>query len=397
MEDRGAIFKGTGNSLNILVPTDKNGIFIGYVDEEGMKFSDTDRSVTLEGRDLTSLFTDAKYLGKPVPLTEKVDDVIRSLVKQQESTKKIEVVNATGGDLPILANLAPDLESTSGIVNPKRGTSFWDMIQEIIERSGLICYMDLDKLIINKPRNLFKKQKIKNFIYGKNLKDLSFSRKLGRHRGFNILVRSVNIRKKNVIDAAIPKESKRLDLGGGVEVTTPQLDKDGKKIEPAKAAPYLVFNVTDIYNKDKLIEAGESIYEELSRQQLEGSLSTKEMKIPESPYKEREDGSYVPFLSTESTPVDFNSIRNGSAIQVFLDISDLEKVKTIASVVERKRYLIKQQFEPKVAEALAESMNRTSYVFYVKSVTFELDQNNGFNMDIDFINFIELDNANLGV
>jgi len=397
MEDRKSIFAGEGNKLNILVPSSDNVVFIGYADEEGITFNDTSRIVSLNGRDLTCLFTDSKYLGAHIPLTKPVNEIIQDLINQQESTKKISVVNNTGGDLPILANLAPDLESTSGIVNPKRNGTFWDMIQEIIERAGLICYMDLDKLIINKPRNLYKKQKIKNFIYGKNLSSLSFERKLGRHKGFNIQVRSVNVIKKTLLEAKIPLESNRGDIGGGVEVTIPQLDKDGKKIEPQQAAPYLSFNVPDISSKEKLIEVGESIYEELSRQQLEGKLETKEMELPETAYREDKNGNYVPYVDKETMPVSFASIRNGSAIQVYIDVNDMEKIRTLSSMSERKRYLILQQFEPKVAEALAESLNRTAYVFYVKSVTFKINQDTGFSMEIDFINFIELDNAGLGV
>jgi hypothetical protein len=49
-----------------------------------------------------------------------------------------------------------------------------------------------------------------------------------------------------------------------------------------------------------------------------------------------------------------------------------------------------------VAAAFAQSINRINTPFYVKSAMFKLDQDNGFEMDIDFINFIDIDNALLG-
>lgn len=397
MEDRKSIFKGTGNDLNLLEFSEDNVVFVGYVDEQNLKFNETSRTVSMEGRDLTSLFTDAKYLGGPVATTKPIDQIIQELISKQEATKTIEVINETGETLPVLSKLAPNLDSTSGMVNPKKKTSFWDMIVEIADKAGLVVFMRLDKLVITKPRNLYKKQSVKNFIYGKNLKDLSFKRKLGKHKGFNVKVRSINLQKKQLLEASIPKDSSRSDLGGGVEITIPQLDKNGKKIEPAKPAPYLTFNVSDIVSKEKLIEVGESIFEELSRQQLEGNLSTKEMLVPETPYKKEEDGSYTPYSEEYSNPVKFSTIKNGTPIKIFLDIEDMEYIRTLSNINERKKYLILQGFESKVAEAMAESMNRASYVFYTKSVTFTINQDTGFGMDLEFINFIELDNKNLGV
>ena len=47
-------------------------------------------------------------------------------------------------------------------------------------------------------------------------------------------------------------------------VTIPQLDKDGKKIDPPKDADFMTFTVKDVTNKEQLIKIGESIFEELS-------------------------------------------------------------------------------------------------------------------------------------
>lgn len=389
LEDRKSIYRGIGSALNILKPTTENTIFIGYADEESIDFDDDSRIVTMEGRDLTSLFTDVKYLGQPISLAKPIDVILKELFGSLISTENIEIVNRTGEDLPILSKFAPDLETTSSILNPKRGATFWDMVQDVISRAGLIGYMELDKFIVTKPRNLYKKVNIKQFFYGKNLKSLKFSRKLGRHKDFNVLIRSANLKQKSVIEAKIPLESVRADLGGGLEVTVTQLDKDGKKIEPPKAAEYLTFNVTDIINKEKLIEIGESVYEELSRQQIEGSLSTFEMEIPEITGTNSSGNIYK--------PVSFATIRNGTPIRISIDVDDISKIRTLSSVAERKKYLIQQQYAPDVAEAFAQSMNRIATPFYTKAVTFTLDQNNGFSMDLDFINFIELDNAKLGV
>ena len=376
IEDKKSIYKG--NSLNILKPTEANTVFMGFADEETISFDDDTRVVRLEGRDFTSIFLDAAYLGKPVSLARPVDKIIEGLIWHdniEKQTKAIKIINRTGAELPVLSKFAPDLESSTAVENAGKKSSYWEMIQKVISRAGLIGYMELDKFIISKPQLLYKNSSKKIFIYGKNVKSLNYKRKLGRRKGFNIEVRSVFPEKKSLgmIIAKIPKDVESL----GFENTIPQLDKEGKKIKPEKAAPYIKFNVTDISSKQALIDKGLEIYEELSRQEIEGSLSTFEMEIPEE-----KDG--------RTKPVSFNTLRNGTPIEIQIEQDDLEMIRSVSSKRERKKFLIRQGYEPNVAEAFADSMDKAKNLFYTKSVRFELDQDQGFEMNIDFINFVEI-------
>ena len=66
------------------------------------------------------------------------------------------------------------------------------------------------------------------------------------------------------------------------------------------------------------------------------------------------------------------------------------------TVAARRKMLIKRGYTNDVANALAQSLGRVSTRFYTKAVRLSLSQNEGFEMELDFINFIELENANLG-
>ncbi len=386
MEDRKEVFKKS-NDLSLIVPSVENTIFQGFADEGSVEFDDDTRSVEIEGRDFTSLFIDTKRLNtSPIPLSKPIDEIIQSLILEQEATKDIKVVNRTGEPLPTLSKLAPDFNPVTSVKNQKRKETYWDIIQDILSRIGLLGFIEIDKFVIAKPQNIYEKKEIKQFLYGGNVKTLKYTRKLGRSKNYNVKINSINIAEKRVEEVKIPEDAtdpEFISNFGGIRITIPQLDKDGKKIEPPKDAEFLTFPVKDVSNKEQLIKIGESVYEELSRQQIEGSLSTFEMEVPEE-------------VDSGSKPVNFNQIRNGTAIKIYMSQDELNEISSTSKLAEKRNFLIRRGYPIKVATAFAESLNRINTAFYTKSVTFNLDQDNGFEMNINFINFIDLDSNLLG-
>jgi hypothetical protein len=383
VENRKKVFN-QDNSLSIIEPSADNIIFLGFSDEGSIEFDDDTRTVQLEGRDYTSLFIDQKRVNTdPIPLSKPVDQLIQDLINEQEATKNISVVNRTGSDLPTLAQLAPDFNPVTSVKNQKRKETYWDIMQDILSRLGLVGFIELDKFIITKPQNIYEKKEIKQFIYGGNIKTLSFKRKLGRAKNYNVKVRSFNAIDKRIEEALIPEEATDPTFVanfGNTRITTPQLDKDGKKIDPPKDADFYTFSVKDIGSKEQLIKIGESIYEELSRQQIEGKFQTFEMEIPEE-------------LDTGTSPIKFSKIRCGTAIRVYLSQDELGEISSDSPSSQKKAFLMRRGYPKELAEAFSESLNRINTAFYTKSVTFTLDQEDGFSMDIEFINFIDLDSA----
>lgn len=388
MEDRKRIFN-RDNSLNLIEPNEDNIVFLGFADEGKIQCDDDTRTVTLEGRDYTALLIDTKRVNTdPIPLSSPIESLVQSLIQELEATKNIVVENRTGqSPLPTLAQLAPDFNPVTAVKNQKRKETYWDIIQDIVSRVGLVGFIELDKFVITKPQNIYEKRDIKQFIYGANVKNFTLGRKLGRSKNFNVKVRSLNILDKRVEVALIPEEATDPSFVanfGNTRIAIPQLDKDGKKIEPPKDADFFTFTVKDVTNKEQLIKIGEAIYEEMSRQQIEGSLMTYEMEIPE----EAPNGFEV---------VKFSKLRNGSAIRLLLSQEELGQITSNSTRAEKKAFLLKRGYPQDLAEAFADSLNRINTAFYVKGVTFNMDQDNGFSMELDFLNFIDLDSSQVGL
>jgi len=384
IQDMRQLYKGKGikfDSLNLIKPTKENTIFQGFADEESISFDDTSRRVSFEGRDFTSLLIDTPFAGKALAVTSPLDKLVEDLVTNVPTTKNLKIINRTGEPLPSLSKVVPDYNPLAAQRSSRKNESIWDVVQDLVGKAGLIAYIELDSLIITKPRVLYKDTKSRQFIYGKTLKSLNFKRKLGRQKGFNIAVRALNIEDSELLLAKIPEEATpefAQSIGIKAEpVTITKLGSDNKAI--TEIAPFLTFRVADVKSKDRLIEIGQGIFEEIGRQQIEGSLSTKDMCVNE-----------------DVVEFDLTKIRTGTPVRVEFDIQDMEAMKRLTSAGAKEAYLLRQCYPPQVARAMSLSLGKFDTRFYTKSVQFMMTEADGFSLELEFINFIELTAKNLG-
>ena len=387
VEDKRQLFR-RNNELDLITSSQDNIIFQGFVDEDSISLSEDERNVTLKGRDFTSLLIDREYVGRPIQLSKPLDEVMRDLLNELPETRVgvntgIQVVNRTGRALPIIAEFASDKEANAGVKNPRKGRSYWDQIQDIVQQAGLIAYISLDELVITNPRTFYDSSQAKLFVFGQNLTDLSFERKLGRQKGFNVRVLSLNIERKEVIEARIPMQATEewtQEIGiARRDIQIPVVNTDGSMGEP-RQAPFITFRVRDVANFNQLVEIGQGIFEEMGRQQIEGSLTTKEMVVC--------DAQNNFFNSTQ--------FRIGTPIDISIDQGDLAGLPAVIDGNPRTnrsrivRFLINNCYDPAVAEAFADSLTQFDTPFFTKEVEFSLDQESGWKMTINFINFITL-------
>lgn len=353
-------------------------VFTGFADEESITLDDSRRVVRLEGRDLTSLLIDKKFGRGTVEINKDIKTLYEDFLTEVPGAESIDVVVRGDLDLPTLSKFLPDPSLKS--MNIKESESYWGVIQELASRAGLITFIEIDKLVISKPRALYDgaKQKAVRFVYGKNIKALEYKKKIGRRKGFNVIVRSMNPLEKVVMTVKIPKEATDAwsDATGipNVEVKIPDVDKEGKEIAYAdlKPAPYIAFTIPDVKYQAQLIEIGEQAYESMAREQIEGTLDTFEMD------SSTQDGSDFDLLK----------LRMGTPIKVEIEQTDLSALGSMAKPEEKKKFLLKRGYSSQVANALTENLNRLSNFMYTRSVEFDLNPTQ-FKVRVDFINFIE--------
>lgn len=382
IQDMKRVYDGD-NAATLINPSADNVVFQGFVDEESLEFDDDKRTVRFEGRDFTSLLIDAKYLeNKPIPLTTPLDEILSSLLAQLRATEQIKLDNRTGRTLPTLGSFAPDFGALGAHKNVGKDDTYWEIIQDLVSRAGLIAFIELDKLVLTTPRVLYDKSNAKQFVYGHNIKTLKFKRKLGRHKGFNITVRYMDLATKKVLQVKLPEEgtatwSQKTGIPAK-RVQVPVVKPDGT-LDTPKDAPFTAFLVANIKDNAQLIEVGEKIFEEMSRQQIEGEFDTHEMDT-----KDKEKKCFNLTKLMVATP-----------IGIEIDAGDMKGMTRFTTPQERERFLRSRCYEPNIARAMSKTMGKFTPVFYTKAATFTVDSESGFKMHVEFLNFIDLDNKGI--
>lgn len=391
IQDMGHLVDGMTGKRDRIEPSDgltpgkpSNVVFQGFADEESISLNDSARTISFEGRDFTSLLIDMKWDRESIDLFKPVSVVIQKILRDNKSTENIWIDNKVTGILPNIGSYAPDYKPLAAKRNNRKNESYWDVIQHVIGLAGLVAYIQIDKLVITKPRVLYKKDRAKQFIYGKNIKSLNFKRKLGRMKGLNVKVMSLIDKKVLKID--IPKQADKdwLKAMGlkAADLTVVKIKSNGEK-ENVKA-PFSVHRLPHINDDDHLRDVGQGIFEEIGRQQIEGDLETNDMSVCEGK-------TGVP------TSFDITKMRNGTPIDISIEGEHLKGIRKIDSNADRQKYLIDKKYPPLVAAALAESLGKFATPFYTKAITFDFDTTSGFKMRLDFINFIELSDRLLGL
>jgi hypothetical protein len=398
MSDVGELFRST-NELHQLNLDTANTVFVGFADDSSISFDDTKRTVKLEGRDYTALFIDRPYLEGTIALTNRLDVLLQKILDdlQENANKKIELdlrgINAES--LPVLSTFDQS-HQLSGKKTVDRHENYWEVIQDLAARSGLIAFIELDQLVLTQPRSLYSATGAKVFVYGRNIKNLTYKRKIGRKKNFNVIVRSVV--EKEVLEAKVPAEataewSKTTGIAIG-EVKLPEIGPNGEPVDKAKwrAAPYMSFRVPNCKDKSHLITIAEGIYEEVSRQQIEGSFETKEMttSLLKSGGTDK-NGKAILVDSYRNDPNAFNilKLRNGTPIQITVDQGDLKGIASESDVNKRTQYLLRRGYPQAVANIFAKTLSQFINVYYTKQVRFSIDNESGFKAQIDFLNFID--------
>jgi hypothetical protein len=357
-----------------------NRVFLGFVDDAEINMDGSRRNVVLKGRDYTSIYIDAPWAGEILDLGKPVDQILRDIIGKLKATGDITLDDRTGSplNLPNLGKFAPDLGEYSSKRGARKKESFWGVMQDIADRAGLILYMELDKLVLTLPNVLYSSETATQFIWGHNLSRLSMKRRVGRIKGFNIRIRSVV--DKDVITVDIPFHSKKLP-GAGDNIYTPKLDANGNPIKGDETvAPFITFSVPNIASRDHLITYGERIFEETGRQQLEGSLTTKDMES---------------FAGTEEkTKVDLTKLRNGAAIRLEINPRDMAAMRRLTTTQAREQYLVLHNYDQSVAAVIARNFGRFDTALYLREARMSFSSDDGWQLEIGWINRIETSEAN---
>jgi hypothetical protein len=361
-----------GNVANAQQPLNRDDpasrVFIGLVDEPSTTLDGTDQVVRLEARDYTGIYLDRKWssgiagpggsgvspsIPTPPGLTLRtVVDLIRMQVTP--------LLEPAIFDDPAAEALDVNRRTGRELFTSEDDDSAWDVLSALLDLFGLVPVFVLDRLHIRSPT--WPGTQLAFMVYGRNVEQLKFSRSLKQKRSKQVKVVAWNPLLGAVLEAVYPPT-------GAAEVT--RLDEQGV---PSTTIQQVQYNVEGPYDPATLLQLAQSVYAEMSSEQLMGEIETSEMS-------DLLDGGLLTLANGDQLVCqigteDIASVASMSEAEAVAFLSDPTRPNAIA---------------PEVAAVLMKAWSSAqsgSVTFYVLEVEHSWDREDGYRCSIKFRDYI---------
>lgn len=372
-------YLGNADGAGEWEPDDKSLQFLGRMVKPARSSQGDTLTVELEFHDYTSFFLLAKpFASDGVPLYS--DDLRQAWARICEHVPGAEDladnIEFLGVDkVPKIGDAVAERFRKLGKLHVTPATDAWAVWQQCVGAMGLLSFIDLDQCIVTTALDFYTAGDPPRLVWGKNL--LSFS----EQRNNDFALRGVGLTSFDPLTGRTievihdphhtmirPSAKKRTSKKG----KPPRIKYDYGQID--------FFQYPGVTSEEKLKEIAERVYEERSRQAMEGSLSTVDFDAD----------------TANGEVFDLLTLGSGDLIEVrFLDSDDAEFLRGFDSKGERVAYLVERGYTTDVANVLAanvDSITDKSSQFYVKSVEAEIESTNeggSFKITVNYINKID--------
>lgn len=274
-------------------------------------------------------------------------------------------------------------------VDPKG--SAWDVFQQCVGMVGLLAYFDRDKLVITTTTDYYTAKRTPRFVYGLNISQYTEER-LNDFEKRGVGISSFDPLTGRTLEAVYPPVGDKRIHGPQTTPTRPKKTTASGHGHAAKKGPTEAeiaqrehrdyFQFSGISDPDALQALAKRVFEERSRQEMQGTIVTSEMSVDAA------DGSEVDLLM----------LRSGDTVQIQIDDADWAGSAVLASLPDEKaraEWFIDRGYSEGVARLLAKNLQEiveTRREYYVKSVNVNFstsDDGGEFSVEIGYCNKIE--------
>lgn len=398
--------------------------FTGFVDEWLVSYGDEGDTVELKCRDVSGVMRDQKMFdpktGRPVrmDLNKPIAQGTQELLDTFPATRGIKVVfgTPTDPDDP-LAVVEPDFGPVPASVmprtaKPRKGKqpkarkkteeqSVWDQVLDVTGRLGLVPVLRSFTLYLLEPRVVFADlTRARRMIWGRNVSSLKFARKLGGVRSDTIEVRSPDPTIGRTRWARFPVLAGEPRSGILGKPGSPQpVTSRPNKVSPNGTVQETVrtVSVRSVSDQETLERIAENAFNEIGRQEIEGSLETDDLDSYESEREADllalEPGEPVQVLVAQPGEVT-NPTEAPVADKPDSVTSNLQELQT-QSIARRVDFLVELGIARATAERLAVAQEKVALIstFRAHHVTLSWDVEDGLSIGVDFFNFVVVRDA----
>lgn len=380
---------GDAGQSGHLAPSPETLRFVGVTTDIERSLSDSGKEITMKFDDFTAFFLRSKPFpasGLPnfsMTLKEawelicentgyydiESDEIYTSVAGL--SSRIVSRGDKTDLNAPIGAHVGPRFAKL-GKVQPKPGSSAWDVWMQIVGSLGLFSFIRKQDCVVCDAAAYYTDDTIPRFIWGRNILSMR-ERRDTREGGKRLMVSGFDAATHSILEAYYPPRD------AGIRVKKPGKPKKGDDglvpIQNYEPMPY-IFEVADQAALDSVAKRA---WEEKQRQELTGTITTAEM-----------------FVDTMSnSEADLLELVSGDVIRVEFE-EDVRGALSQLDPAQRETYLIEVAgYQPRVARLLTRSYDSFGALkpeFCVRSVktTLEVDDKGGsYEVEINYVNRIQ--------
>ena len=423
---RNMLFKDSPGLAASLLTSPDNLILAGTCDSIDTGFDEHGSVLTLEGRGLQGIFLDARIHNESLldlPVVQPIGALVEALLARAGMGGKVpvEVEAATewpGGKEPQVATQDVVTRVNKGrdgnkAEMPTKGDSstilFWDLVVNFCFLVGAVPYFEGHTLRIRPAVNLYQRQaqaklgktpflnskprtvrtdkgseqfSLRRMVYGSNLLNFRLSRKLAGSSKLPT-IRVVC----NDPDAETPGKGQVLEAqwppkdAEDKQKTSSVAPNGGESKEELMTIP--VYGIKDI---TRLTQIAHALYEEICRNEISGSASTKDLAS----------------LGGGNGDTDLLRLRPGDPVEFLVDATGLRGFPPIVSDAnllasqspEEATRLLAEQLGDRDLAALIVGTSRGQFqglqdFFHVQTVKYGWAVESGIAVDFDFQNYVE--------
>lgn len=373
--------------------------FVGFVDTWNVTHNDAGDTVSLTCRDMSSLLIDTPLGTERINLDLPLDRAIQELMEVSVATRGIRVFVGSPG-APEVAPIPS--RSISRALKGRRGrrskkgkaggerASLWDHITDTCIQIGLVPIFQGYTLFLMRPRTFWAgRTQAARFIYGRDVESFEINRKLAGVAQPTLEVRCYDPTIGRTLWARAPTKP-GLRASGILGQTDPPKNARAARVQPSgKASDTIEVRTVDgITDVVVLEQIAESLFEQIGRQEIEGSVETIEL--------------------TSSNGFDLLNLQSGDAVEILVGrpnefvgqgnldnsteggtLNNLQELHEM-SIARRAQFLEALGWDAVTAQRLSAAQERVDLAatFRVKMARVSWSAEGGLKIAIDFVNFL---------
>lgn len=373
---------------------------VGTFDDSDVELSESGKWVTIKGQDYTAYLASIQFPPLPngtarrIPVGKRLDLIVDELLEEADPDRQLAVL-VRGLDPATMPIVGAEVATNKRGIPVENGTSYWDVIYKLVERYGLICFVDGLDVVISRPKTITDRDvsQIKRMAWGKNLEHLTMRRHLGKEQAPTVVVRSYDP-KVGTLTAEFPtgqiSREGIFKTGGGkhhkikfkrrVKETTTKSKRGKVKTTVRERDEYQIVTVHGITDPDVLAQIAENRYHLLGKSERTVIARTRDLR--------------------DLNQADILSVSAGDAYTIEWDEFNLELLANPSvSLAAKARHLEARGFNTEVAQEIAkryEILRALDRPLRFKEGTIEYDADKGISIEMELQDFMVLDGIREG-